>query len=75
MNATIKIKDSKAGPTEIIGVTLGWNGAPRLCFGDGRIFVGSSLDLLFYPEYFPKGKNSWPINPKTGIELPIVEFE
>jgi hypothetical protein len=54
---------------KIIGVTLGWDGKPHLCFEDGSILWGNA-DRILYPEYFRHGE--FPTDPITGEPLKIV---
>lgn len=55
----------------IIGVTLGWDGKPHLCFKDGR-YLPTRAERLLYPSYFVKGQD-WPVNPETKEKLPIAK--
>lgn len=56
---------------KIIGVALGWDGKPHLCFEDGKILFGNA-DKILYPQYFKKG--DFPTDPKTNEKLPIVKL-
>lgn len=55
---------------KVVGVTFGWDLKPHLCFEGGTYLYGNA-DKILYPEYWPNGIN-WPINPKTGEELPAI---
>ncbi len=57
----------------IIGVCLGWDAKPHLAWSDGT-YLSRGLELLFNPEYFP-GECEWPIDPKTGQKMKIVDFK
>jgi hypothetical protein len=56
---------------EIIGVTLGWDGKPHLCFTGGKILFGDA-DRILYPKYFENG--DWPTDPITKEKLPIAKI-
>lgn len=60
--------------TQIVGVTIGYSGKPQLCFADRKILFSSDADYLLYPEYFPDGKGTWPIDPDTKEKLPVFDF-
>jgi hypothetical protein len=57
---------------DIIGVTLGWDLKPHLCF-KGNTYLPSEAERIFYSQYFQHG--DYPTDPITGEELPIVEPE
>lgn len=54
-----------------IGVTMDWAGNPTLCFEGGLIYSKRDEQAL-YPEYYPGGCE-WPVDPKTGEQLPIAD--
>lgn len=56
---------------KVIGVTLGWDGQPHLCFTGGKILWGNA-DRILYPTYFENG--DWPTDPVTKEKLPIAEI-
>lgn len=56
---------------KIIGVTLGWDLKPHICFEGGKYYP-EKAEKIFYPEYFKNGE--WPTDPKTGEKLPIVPY-
>lgn len=53
-----------------VGVEMGWDMMPHLCFADGRILFGDA-DKYLYPEYWKDG--AWPTDPVTHEKLP--EFD
>jgi hypothetical protein len=57
---------------KIIGVTLGWDGKPHLCFEGGKILWGNA-DRILYPQYFRNGE--YPTNPVTNEKLPIAKIK
>ena len=58
--------------TKILGVTMGYSGLPTLLFEGGTILFGDA-EYVLYPEYFPNGKGTWPVDPETGEKLNIHE--
>ncbi|HZG16938.1 MAG TPA: hypothetical protein VE710_18260 [Candidatus Bathyarchaeia archaeon] len=56
---------------EIIGVTIGFDLKPRLCFAGGKILYGNA-DQILYPQYFQDGE--WPTDPVTKEKLPIAKL-
>ena len=54
---------------KVIGVTLGWDLKPHLCFEGGFILWGDA-DRILYPQYFENG--DFPTDPITKEKLPIV---
>jgi hypothetical protein len=56
---------------QIIGVTLGWDLKPHLCFKGGKILWGNA-DRILYPEYFIEGE--FPVDPVTKEKLIIVRI-
>jgi hypothetical protein len=55
---------------EIIGVTMGFDGKPHLCFTGGYILWGNA-DKVLYPQYFQDGE--YPTDPITREKLPIAD--
>jgi hypothetical protein len=65
-----KTDECKPDKLEIIGVTLGWNMKPTLCFPGGNI-LPRGLDKILYPQYYENG--DWPTDPLTKERLPIAK--
>ena len=57
--------------SEVIGVCLGWDGNPHLCF-DNKTYLPTKAERILYPSYFIDGQN-WPVNPTTKEKLPIAK--
>ena len=60
----------KRDANKIIGVCLGWDGYPHICFADGT-YLPTKAERILYPEYFTEG--DWPTNPVSNEKLPIAE--
>ena len=56
---------------KIIGVCLGWDLKPHLCFED-RTYLPTKAERILYLEYFIEGQE-WPINPETKEKLPVAK--
>lgn len=56
-------------PLTILGVTMGWEFRPTLCFTDGYVLPRSVVSWQ-YARYFTRG--DWPTDPESGEKLPMV---
>jgi len=59
--------------SNIVGVSINWAAQPTLLFSDGTI-LPKKAEMILYGEYYPNGKDSWPVDPDTGKKLPIVKI-
>lgn len=64
----------KLDPHKIIGVTLGWDLEPHICF-ETKTYLPTKAERLLYPEYFVYGDGIWPTDPITKEKLPIAKMD